>query len=116
MSQSPHLKPHVKIFDEVVDQSLHIEADGKGMMIHSVTHQDVAPILEHNKQVMAEGGSRSLSFGKSELVIPEVILTKLKKKYPELKAPDMEIRVKAWKRFLASSESRPWRVSTRRYG
>jgi len=115
VQQSPHLKPHARIYDEVVDQSLHIEADGKGMKIHSVTHQDVGPILEHNKTVMREGGSRTLSFGKSELVIPEVVLTRLKKKYPELQAPDMEIRVKAWKRFLASSESRPWRVSTKKY-
>ena len=33
------------------------------------------------------------------------------KRYPELKSPDNEIQTKAWKRFIASSESKPYRVT-----
>ncbi len=113
--QQSRLKPHAQVFDEVIDKTLHVEADGKGMILSSLDHQDCAAVLDHNKEIMAAGGSRTSTFGKFELCIPELVLTKLKKKYPELKAPDMQIRVKAWKKFIRSAESKPWRVSVPRY-
>ena len=33
------------------------------------------------------------------------------KRYPDLKSDDNEIQTKAWKRFIASSESKPYRVT-----
>ena len=118
MSTSPQRlqrKADADLFDGVVRKSVVVEPESEGGRITALTHQDCSAVLDHNKEVMAQGGARSLSFGKAELCIPELVLAKLKKKYPDLAAPDMQIRVKAWKKFLASSESKPWRVSTPRY-
>ena len=116
MSIKPRrLQPDAHIFDDVVNKSLNVDADGKGMVISSLTHQDCTDILDHNKEVMAGGGSRTASFGKVELCIPELELANIKKRFPDLIAPDMEIRVRAWKKYLALAESKPWRVSQPRY-
>ena len=49
-----------------------------------------------------------------ELSIPELHFHRLIKKYPELQSPDREISLKAWKRFLGTSECDPYRVRDRR--
>lgn len=36
---------------------------------------------------------------------------KIKKKYPDVASEDNEIQTKAWKKFIASSESKPYRVT-----
>ena len=114
----PQPSPHSGFFDGVINKSLTVDhaAGGEGFRIHSLSHQDCSEIMEHNKQAMMSGGAKTLSFGKAELCIPELVLQNLKKKYPELAAPDMQIRVKAWKKFLRSTEAKPWRVSVPKYG
>lgn len=109
---------HDTFFDGVVNQSVAVDHGdgGDGFKLHALTHQDCSEIMEHNKQAMATGGSKTLSFGKAELCIPELVLSNLKKQYPELEAPDMQIRVKAWKKYLRSADSKPWRVSVKKYG
>jgi len=51
-----------------------------------------------------------LSFGRWCLRIPELDLMLLKRKYPELDSKDGQIKTQAWKKFLSSSESKPYRV------
>ena len=36
---------------------------------------------------------------------------KIKKKYPDIGSDDNEIQTKAWKKYIASSESKPYRVT-----
>ena len=45
-----------------------------------------------------------------QLSFPPMDLAKLKRKYPELDSDDMQIKAKAWNKFLKSSESQPYRV------
>lgn len=99
-------------FDGVVTRSLAVDHDG---VINAVSHQDCRAILDHNKEVMASGGSRTTSFGKVELCIPEVELHRLKKRYPDLGSPDKEIKLKAWKRFIGTAEAKPFKVSQPKY-
>lgn len=54
-----------------------------------------------------------LSFGVSELEIPVGILHFLKRKYPDLDSKDSGIKTRAWKRFIASPESKPFRTRNR---
>jgi len=104
-----------KFYDGVVDHGVSVDHTPDGFQISRLDHQDCSDVLAHNREVMANGGARTLSFGKSELLIPELELRNLKKRYPDLAAPDMQIRVRAWKRFIRSAESKPWRVSQRKY-
>lgn len=56
---------------------------------------------------------RKLKWGTQALQIPPGHLHILKQKYPELTCWDKDIRTKAWKKFMASSESKPYRVKER---
>lgn len=48
--------------------------------------------------------------GRWALTIPNVDYSALVEKYPELQAPDNDVRQHAWRLFLASDESAPYRV------
>ena len=114
--QSPQRNQSVaSLYDGVVRKSLFLDHEGEGLSLHALTHQDCAAILDHNREVMLDGGTRSGSFGKVELCIPELVLAKIKRRYPDMESPDREIRLKAWKDFIASPESKPWKVSKPRY-
>ncbi len=102
-------------YDGVVDASLKVDHDGDGFKINRIAHQDCADILQHNREVMLRGGSRTGSFGKVELCIPVLELENLKRRNPELASQDKEIRLKAWKRFIKTTEAKPWKVSQPRY-
>ena len=102
-------------YDGIANHSISADHTTEGFTISRVDHQDCKPILDHNREVMAQGGSRTTSFGKFELCIPSLELANIKKRFPDLEAPDMQIRVRAWKKYIASAESKPWRVSQRRY-
>lgn len=109
-------QPASELFDGVVRNSLHVEhGDGDEFRIARLAHQDCAEILDHNREIMAAGGYRSTGHGMTELCIPELELIKLKRRYPDLASQDKDIRVKAWKRFIGSTEAKPWRVGSRRY-
>lgn len=111
----PRSQPDAAFYDGVVRKSLSVDHDGEGFRLSALTHQDCTAVLDHNREVMLDGGSRTGSFGKVELRIPELVLQKLKRKYPELDSGDREIKVKAWKKFIRSSEAKPWKVSRPRY-
>lgn len=103
------------LYDGVVRSSLHLDHKGEGLRIARLDHQDCADILKHNQEVMDRGGSRTGSFGKVELCIPELELRNLKRRYPDLASKDREIKVKAWKKFLGTAEAKPWKVSQPKY-
>ena len=67
-------------------------------------------ILEDNKRRQIEEPTNDLSFGRWVLQIPVIDLANLVRKYPELQAPDRQIKRQAWARFMASDECRPYRV------
>ena len=70
-----------------------------------------AAILERNQQLRINpGAQQDLSFGRQVLAIPVLDDYLLKKKYPDLNSPDKQIREIALARFMASSESAPYKV------
>jgi hypothetical protein len=56
------------------------------------------------------GTMRDLSFGRLALTIPAEDHEQLTEKYPDLKSRDAHIRSAAWKKFISSAESEPYRV------
>lgn len=103
------------LFDGVVESSLNLDHSGDGFTVARIDKQDCSEILKHNQEMLDAGGSQSGSFGKVELCIPFLVLEKLKRKYPDLKSQDREIRLKAWKRFISTAEAKPWKVSRDKY-
>lgn len=68
-------------------------------------------ILERNKELQRTPGAlRDLSHGRWALSIPELDHYYLCKKYPDLISPDHHTRNRALAKFMASSESAPYRV------
>jgi hypothetical protein len=67
-------------------------------------------ILQHNAHARAAGGPSDLSFGRLQLRIPLEDLAQLYLLNPELNSPDAQIMTQAWRRFVASPESLPYRV------
>ncbi len=72
-------------------------------------------ILEDNQRLRNEPEAlRTLSFAQPSLNIPEPDLYALWRKYPDLNAKDKMTKRNAWLKFIASSESDPYRVRERR--
>lgn len=69
-------------------------------------------VLEQNKQLRREG-LKDLSFGRWALSIPEIDYKKLVLANPALRSQDQVERTLAWKSFMASPESVPYRVNER---
>lgn len=67
-------------------------------------------VMEAIKTVRNEGAVRKQDVMRWELSIPLIDRELLGIKYPDLNSPDGKIRSAAWKRFIASEESRPYRV------
>lgn len=86
-----------------------------GVLIRTETQPDENRILQANQEVRRNPDAlRNLSFAGLELRIPEIAYYALRKKYPELNSPDAEIRTKAWRRFLATSEADEYRMRPKR--
>lgn len=71
-------------------------------------------IITENREVTSRGGSRMMEWGQHQLQIPTMHLKALKLKYPELDSSDADIKLRAWKRFLRSAESKPYRTAVPR--
>ncbi len=52
---------------------------------------------------------RKLEFGVAALTIPQLDFQRLCKIYPDLICPDGHTQTTAWRKFMASSESEPFR-------
>ena len=72
-------------------------------------------ILRDNQEIMLDGGAKHLSWGHVALRIPKADRRALSHRYPELDSTDWETQTRAWKRFAASSESKPYRVVKPKY-
>lgn len=103
------------LFDGAVRSTLHIDQDSSGLRIARLDHSNCADVLKYAQETRDGGGTRDTELGRGELVIDALELAKLKRKYPDLAAPDREIRHRAWQRFIGSAEARPWRTSKPRY-
>ena len=87
--------------------------EGK-QLVRRVTQPSEPLILQLNQQVRNDKDAvRKMDWAKPYLNIPTRALLALWKKYPDLKCPDSEIRTKAWLKFLATSESDPFRLQHR---
>ena len=71
-------------------------------------------VLEDNQRRRLSCVVPKSSWCEHALSIPEGDMQRLYSRYPELRCWDKDVRTRAWKRFLASSESRPYRVTDRR--
>ena len=68
-------------------------------------------ILERNHQLRINpGAQRDLSFARQVLSIPELDHYYLMKKYPDLQSTDAKVKQRALAKFMASSESAPYKV------
>lgn len=86
-----------------------------GQIVRETRQPSRRPILAELQEIRKEAGAlRPLSFMGWELCIPEADYWPLLAKYPELKSLDAEIKTRAWRRFMASSECDPYRVRDRR--
>ena len=71
-------------------------------------------ILDENAELRKQPEAlRTLSFGQMALQIPSPDLRALWRKYPDLNAKNAATKRNAWLRFIASSESDPYRVRDR---
>ena len=67
--------------------------------------------LEHNKRRQLEPESlNDREWGRMQASIPPNDYHRLLHKYPELKCWDSDVRSKAWDKWLASEEARPYLV------
>ena len=72
-------------------------------------------ILDFNAELQKNPGAlRDLTSMGWELNIPELHYHRLVKAHPDLGCPDSSIRTAAWRKFIGSSESDPYRVRSRR--
>jgi len=88
-------------------QSLSIE-DGK--LLSHTYDPNYVNAMEYLKKVRSSADVQDMSFGRWKLSIPELALLKLERKYPELASDDHQIQTAAWKKFINSSEARPYMV------
>ncbi len=87
-------------------------ADHLGETTRQMTQPSERHILEHTQELRRNPGVlNDLSFGRCQLIIPEVVMEELRRRNPELQAgADNESRTRWWQRFARSSASRPYRV------
>lgn len=65
-------------------------------------------IAAENAAIRADGGPRTLSFGKCEAQMPLTAWYRMRKKYPELLSGDKHYRRKAWDQVKTDPEFRKW--------
>jgi hypothetical protein len=97
--------------DGVLIREVIADADG----IHGRLIQPTRDlVLQRNQELRKNPDAlRKLEAMAWALSIPEVDYYHLRNKYPELKSPDALVRSLAWKAFIASAESVPYRVRDR---
>ena len=86
-----------------------------GQLVRTMTQPREDVILEANRELRKNPAAiRPMSFMGWELCMPELNYYALIKKYPDLAAPDKDTSLRAWKKFLRTSEADPYRVRDRR--
>lgn len=83
----------------------------EGKLYTEIVQPDRDIILQRNQNLRNNPGVlQDLSFGRLAMTIPEEDYYDLKAKYPALSHPDPKERTKAWKRFMNTSEAKPFLV------
>jgi hypothetical protein len=67
-------------------------------------------IMAENQALRADGGARTLSFGKMQLQMSYAQYLWLQRKYPALKSRDMKERTRAWQRIATDIDYLKLRV------
>ena len=68
-------------------------------------------VLEENQAIRNGGLVENKADMHWALSMTPMQFDKIKKKYPDVASEDNEIQTKAWKKFIRSSESKPYRVT-----
>ena len=103
-----------KLADELAGEIRQVTYVEDGVVHRGRFQPNERDILKFNQETFDAGAARDLSFAAPQLNIPENHLYLLWKKYPELNSPDAGIKTRAWRRFLNSAESKPYRVRRRK--
>ena len=68
-------------------------------------------VLEETRELRNLGVTFDVPFGRVALNIPQLDFQRLIKIYPDLNSPDGHTQTRAWRKFIRSSESKPYRLS-----
>lgn len=88
-------------------------AEQQGTLLSDWRQRGRRSLLDGVQTVRQDRLARKMPWGEPSLEIPLVDMHFLKKANPDLDSLDGETKTKAWKRFLASPESLPYRVRGR---
>ena len=94
--------------DDVLQGDVFLEPDG---MVSKRLRQPNRDVVMAEVERRRHGPpQRRLEWGRLVLTIPIVDLERIKDQRPELRSPDAETRNRAWAKFIASSDSAPYRT------
>ena len=96
------------LWDGPIKTKLH-DHPGQGLIQVETTQPNRAAILAQNHEARKHGTTRKLDWAKFALNIPEHDWMELRRRNPALAGSEPE-RSLAWKKFMQSSESLPYRV------
>jgi hypothetical protein len=91
-----------------IQQSLSLE-DGKLLSETGQPERDQI-MVDIANQRLADRKTKDLKMGRLYLEVPEMDLWQLKLKYPELGSKDAEIKTRAWKKFIHTTEAKPYLI------
>ena len=97
------------LWDGPIKTKLHDHSGGHGVIQVERTQVNRDAILAQNLDARKNNSTRKLDWGLFALQIPELDLMMIKKRNPDLDGPEPG-RTIAWKKFMRSSESIPYRV------
>ena len=89
--------------------AVHMEGDDAILQVET-SDPGAAGALATNQKLRQEGVVGKRPDMHWTLSLPEFEYYMLIKKYPDLNSPDHEIKTRAWKTYLRSAESKPYRV------
>lgn len=97
--------------DDVIDREFRYVPHEDKLYSRLVMSTDIrAARLEQNKRMRNETPTRDLSWARWTMSIPQLDWYYLCKKYPDLASQDKHTREAALAKFMASSESAPYKV------
>ena len=97
--------------EDVIDREFRFVPHENKLYSRLVMSTDIRQArLEANKRMQIERPTRDLSWARWSMSIPQLDWEHLKRKYPDLASQDKQIRETALAKFMASSESTPYKV------
>ncbi len=81
------------------------------VVTRNLTQENRSMILERNSQLRNNPDAlNDLTFGRQVMTIPLADYEMLRRKHPELRSSDNQVRSDWYKKFIQSAESLPYRV------